>query len=73
MKDIPTPSAKSCSPHSLLLLNNRRYAGRPIFDLNLQEPLLTMITPNGPWQDDKGAKSPLTVAPNSREKFSRSR
>ena len=35
--------------------------------------LQTATTPNGPWQDDKIAKSPLTVTPNGHGKFFRSR
>ncbi len=35
--------------------------------------LQTATTPNGPWQDNKSAKSPLTVTPNGHGKFFRSR
>ena len=35
--------------------------------------LQTATTPNGPWKDDKSAKSPLTVTPNGHGKFFRSR
>ncbi len=35
--------------------------------------LQTATTQNGPWQDDKIAKSPLTVTLNGHEKFFRSR
>ena len=35
--------------------------------------LQTATTPSGPWRDNKNAKSPLTVTPNGRGKFFRSR
>jgi hypothetical protein len=41
--------------------------------IKFQGTLQTATTPNGPWQDDKIAKSPLTVTPNGHGKFFRSR
>ena len=43
------------------------------FVIKFKGTLQTTTTPNGPWQDDKIAKSPLTVTPNGHGKFFRSR
>ena len=41
--------------------------------IKFKRTLQTATTPNGPWQDNKSAKSPLTVTTNGHGKFFRSR
>jgi len=62
----PKPNKKKTSP-------TVRIARADGIVIKFKETLRTATTQNGPWQDDKSAKSSLTVTLNGHGKFSRSR
>jgi hypothetical protein len=75
IKPLPAPAKRQlgCPKPKKKTSPTVRIARADGIVIKFKETLRTATTQNGPWQDDKSAKSPLTVTLNGHEKFFRSR